>query len=323
MVAAACGHRRNARVLLKRVGRGVTVALFAEGDEEGGSQDGPSAWQGSQEGEVGMALGALCDGVVEGLDGVQGHTQLADECLHEEGMGGDEAFSGGQWGGALDGADAVVDDLDVAHVMGAEEVLKGGATRALHGCEGGPWGEEVAEHGGVVIVEPLEDMGAGVFEGTGEAIGERHVVADQAAALCDELFEGTPRGALGGAGLEFVARLEQELKLQFGVSGIVLGVAGREGFAVLGQGQRIDGEQDQNCVLTQGLDERAVIAFEAHSHGASVEPLAYGTCPRIDGLWCVRKPHELPFVVADGLSADIVCRVGPIDANEGGKRFFR
>jgi hypothetical protein len=163
IVAAAFGHRRNAPILLKLVGRGVTVALFAEGDEEAGSQDGPSAWQGSQYGEVGMALGALCDGVVEGLDGVQGHTQLADECLHEEGIGGDDAFIGGQWGGALDGADAVVDDLDVAHVMGAEAVLKGGATRELHGFEGGPLGEEVAENGGAFIVAPLEDMGEVVF----------------------------------------------------------------------------------------------------------------------------------------------------------------
>jgi len=163
IVAAAFGHRRKARVLLKLVGRGVTVALFAEGDEEAGSKDGPSSWQGSQEGEVGMALGALCDGVVEGLDRVQGHTQLGDEGLDEEGMGGDESFIGGQWGGALDGAEALVNDIGVAHVMGAEEALKGGPTRELHGFEGGPLGEEVAENGGVFSVEPLQDMGEVVF----------------------------------------------------------------------------------------------------------------------------------------------------------------
>jgi hypothetical protein len=60
---------------------------------------------------------------------------------------------------STDGADALVDDIGVAHVMGAEEALKGSATRELHGFEGGPWGEEVAENGGVVIVEPLEDLG--------------------------------------------------------------------------------------------------------------------------------------------------------------------
>ncbi len=48
IVAAAFGHRRNARILLKLGGRGVTVALFAEGDKEAGSTDSPSSWQGSQ-----------------------------------------------------------------------------------------------------------------------------------------------------------------------------------------------------------------------------------------------------------------------------------
>jgi hypothetical protein len=43
--------------------------------------------------------------------------------------------------------------------------------------------------------------------------------------------------------------LEQECKWQFGVSGLVFGVAGREGFAVLGQGPRVDGTQDKEVVL--------------------------------------------------------------------------
>jgi hypothetical protein len=105
-------------------------------------------------------------------------------------------------------------------------------------------------------------------------MGETHVVADQTAAMCDEWFESPHRGALGVEGREFVAMLEQELKREFSVSGIVLGVAGREGFAVLGQSQRIDGEQDKKCVLTQGIDERALIEFEAHGNGVSFEPLS-------------------------------------------------
>ena len=119
--------------------------------------------------------------------------------------------------------------------------------------------------------------------------------------MFDEWCEGTPRGALGVEGRELVAMREQELTRPCDVRGIVLGVAGREGVAVLGQGQRMDGAQDQQCVLTQGLDERALIEVEAHRHGASFAPLAYGPGPRIDGLWCVLKHHELPFVVANGL----------------------
>jgi hypothetical protein len=37
----------------------------------------------------------------------------------------------------------------------------------------------------------------------------------------------------------------------------------------------------------------------------------------------VFETTELPFVVANGLSADIVFGIGPIDAHEGGKFFLR
>ena len=43
-VAAAFRHRRDASVLLELSGRGVAVALFAEGDEETGGKDCTSAW---------------------------------------------------------------------------------------------------------------------------------------------------------------------------------------------------------------------------------------------------------------------------------------
>jgi hypothetical protein len=147
----------------------------------------------------------------------------------------------------------------------------------------------------------LEDVREVVLQGTGQAIREAHFVADQTAAMFDKLFEGTHRGALGLGGREFVAMREQELKLELRVSGIVLGVAGREGFAVLGQSQRIDGEQDEERVWTQGVDERAFVEFEAYRHRASCEPLLYGMCPRVDGLWFVLESTELPGVRADGV----------------------
>jgi hypothetical protein len=172
-------------------------------------------------------------------------------------------------------------------------------------------------------VEPLEDVREVVLQGPGKAIREAHFVADQTAAMFDTLFEGTHRGALGLEGREVVARLEQELKLEFRVSGSILGMAGSEGFAVLGPGQRIAGEQDEARVWTPGVDERAVGEFAAHRHRAPWGPLLYGLCPRGDGLWFVRESTELPGVSADGLSADIVCGIGPIDTTEGSQLLFR
>jgi len=227
-VAAAFGHRRDPGVCLARIRSGVAVTWFAEGGKKSGGQDGASTWQGVKQGKVGMALGILRTGVVEGVDGWPGDAELAGKSLNQEGSGGDDALLGGQRGGALDGLEALVDNVGVAHMIGAEEALEGGAARQLGGFEGRPWGEEIAEEGGVVVVEPLEDVREVVFQGTGQAIGEAHVVTDQTAAMFDKWFEGTHRGALGLEGLEFVAMLAQELKLEFRVSGIVLGVAGRE-----------------------------------------------------------------------------------------------
>ena len=61
-----------------------------------------------------------------------------------------------------------------------------------------PVTEEVAKDRGVFVLKPLQDVGKGVFEGTGQTVGEPHFVADEAPAMCDELREGAHRRALGG-----------------------------------------------------------------------------------------------------------------------------
>jgi hypothetical protein len=107
LLAAPCCHRGAARELWECSGGGLAFPWFAEGDEEAGSEDGASAWKGLEHGAVGMALGARRDGLVEVLDGVPGDPAWADEGLHEERLGGDEALLGGQGGGSLDGVDAL------------------------------------------------------------------------------------------------------------------------------------------------------------------------------------------------------------------------
>jgi hypothetical protein len=74
-------------------------------------------------------------------------------------------------------------------------------------------------------------------------------VADQTATMFDELLKRPQRSALGGEGLEFVAMLQQELKLQCSVRGVVFRMAACEGFTVCGQGARIDREQDEECIF--------------------------------------------------------------------------
>jgi hypothetical protein len=203
-------------------------ALCAEGGEEAGSQNGASAWQGVKQGEVGMALGVWRNGVVEGVDGLPGDAELADKSLSQEDSGGDDALIRGQWGGALDGLDALGDAVGIAHMRDTAEALEGGVARQRGGFEGRPCGEEIAADGGVFVMEPLQDVREVILQGTAKGIREAHVVADQPAAMVDKLFTGAHRGALGREGREFVAMLEQELKLEFRGRGLVLGGAGRK-----------------------------------------------------------------------------------------------
>jgi hypothetical protein len=116
--AAAFRHRCNARLLLEVVGGGQAFPLCAAGDEEAGSKNGPSPWQGVKQREVGMGLRALGDGVVAVGNGLPGDPELGDEGVHEEDMGGDDAVIGGQRAGALDGLEAGGDKVGRAHVVG-------------------------------------------------------------------------------------------------------------------------------------------------------------------------------------------------------------
>ncbi len=108
-LAAAFRHGRDAGVLLACSGGRRTCPWCAEGDEEPGGKDGARPWQGLEQGEIGMALGTLGDGVVEGLESVQGDTELADKGLDEQNIGGDDARIAGQRRGRFYGLETFCD----------------------------------------------------------------------------------------------------------------------------------------------------------------------------------------------------------------------
>ena len=144
LLAAAFGYWRDTGVFLEFLGGGIAFALFAKGDEEPGGKDGARAWQGGKEREIGMALGALRDGVVEICNSLQSDAELGDEGLHQEGIGGDDPVIGGQGCGLLM---AWMRLSMTSHSArdGTEEALEGGTACELGGFESRPLGEEVAE----------------------------------------------------------------------------------------------------------------------------------------------------------------------------------
>jgi hypothetical protein len=156
LLPAAFGDRVNPGILLQFSSGGIAFPLFAKGDEEAGSKDWPSTWEGLEEGEVGMALGALCGGSIEVGNGLQGDAQLGHPCLDQQGIGSDDALIGGQRRGALDGLEALRDDICRAPVVSAEKGLKGGTARELGGFQGRPATQKVTEQVGVFVLKPLQ-----------------------------------------------------------------------------------------------------------------------------------------------------------------------
>jgi hypothetical protein len=154
-------------------------------------------------------------------------------------------------------------------------------------------------------------------------MGQAHLVANEAAAMWDELLKGTHFGALRGEGLKFVAMGAQELELEFGVRGAVLGVAGREGFAISREGEGVNGKEHEAVILPQRGDEGALVEFETDGHGLLLESRAQGAHPLIDGVWLVSEDTELTFLRASCLQADMVCGISPVDADEGRKLCYR
>jgi len=284
LVAAAFRHQRHAGIPLHRISRGVAVAWFAASDEETWGKDGASAWEGVKERAVGMALGAVSHGLVAILARVQSHPELGHKGLDQEGMGGDEAFIGGQRHRARDGVEAWGDAISVAHVMVAEAAFQGRASRQLYGLAGRPWGEDVAEDGGILVVEPWQHLRKVVFQGTGQAIREAHVVADQAAAMFHALCEGAHGRTLGLKRRELIAMLAQECKEACGVSGVILGLAGGEGLAIPRQHEGSDGKEHKEIVLAQRRDEGALIEVKTDGKRWPGEPRAQGAHPRSEGV---------------------------------------
>ena len=122
-LATAFRDRGDARIFLAFLGGGEAFPLCAEGHEEAGGKAGPGPWQGVKQGAVRMGLGALCHGGVEVGNGLQGHAELGDKGLYQEGIGDDHACIRGQRHSVLDGLNAGRDDVGRAPVVGTEKAL--------------------------------------------------------------------------------------------------------------------------------------------------------------------------------------------------------
>ena len=103
---------------------------------------------------VGDLGGGLSDHAIELVDGIDDATQLSDERLDKQRVGGDDGIVLSQSTRGADRVDALADELTVADVVLDEEGAQGCAAGTASLFERWPTRQEVAD-GGAFLVEPL------------------------------------------------------------------------------------------------------------------------------------------------------------------------
>jgi hypothetical protein len=154
-LAAVLSPWRDAGIFLQCSGGRIPFALLPEGDQEAGRKDGSRAGQGLKQGEIGMTLGVLGNGLSKRLDRVQGHARLTDEGLDAQGIGGDDALVSGQRRRGFHGVNALGEHISHPHMVVVQEGLQGGPPGKLGRFEGGPTAQKVTESGRIFGLFPI------------------------------------------------------------------------------------------------------------------------------------------------------------------------
>jgi hypothetical protein len=203
--------------------------------------------------------------------------------------------------------------------VAVEEGHESLSTGALGRLKRGPLGKEVYEDLRLLVAKPLQNLGEVGLESEGEAVGEPDAILDEIAAGLDQAAQGAHIGMLRSQGLELVAMAEEKIESDLSVGRIVLGATWSEGPSVLGQGAGVDREYDEEVVLEQGGDDRPMGQLNADGDAFAVEADAQRRCPGLDGHWPVLEDGELIAIRAGHGEADVVLRVGPVNADQGGE----
>jgi hypothetical protein len=109
------------------------------------------------------------------------------------------------------------------------------------------------------------------------------------------------------------------LLLECGVGGVVCGPAGRKGFAIPRQCQRMERAEDEKVRRAQGRDHGPCGACEAAGHGLAVAPRTQRGAPRLNGLRGVSELQARTFCGASRLETHIMCGICPVDPKKGSK----
>jgi hypothetical protein len=190
--------------------------------------------------------------------------------------------------------------------------------RALDRFQGGPWLEDITDEWRVQGREPASDVRELAFEHARQPIREAGVVLDQFPAMLDEALERpsvlvrrTPR-------LQLRLMRADQFQPQLGIGGIILLAAGRQRFTKRGPHPRMDGVEDHVVILQERRDQAAFRWLQTDGNRTTRQSIGQSSGPWVDLLrYLPHDPVCFPFGPCRS-SAEIVLRVGPVDAHQGG-----
>jgi hypothetical protein len=149
-------------------------------------------------------------------------------------------------------------------------------------ADGGSAGAGLAERAVGRARGLLCDRAIGL-ERTGAAMGEAAFVTPHAATVGDAWGPRPHRGPLRRARGQRGAMRQQQVELEGGIGGIVLGPAQGEGCTIPRPHERIDGEEAEQVILAPGGDPGPIVECETAGSGVAVDPRAQRRAPGVHG----------------------------------------
>jgi hypothetical protein len=158
-----------------------------------------------------------------------------------------------------------------------------------------------------------------LLQRAGQAVGDPRLLIDEFPSLFQQAFERANADALWLQGFQLVAVAQKDLQRDLRIGRIGLGVAGLEGLTILRQGGGIHRKQDKEVMFLQRVDQRSAGDLETDGQRLAVKALPERSGPLINGVGAMGQHGEFTLAASGRLQADVVFRIGPVDADEGGE----
>ena len=147
-----------------------------------------------------------------------------------------------------------------------------------------PAAQEVHRQLGVQFADQLEGLGIVGAQEAGELVEDLGAAVHGVAPGLDQAGQFEGLGVLGFQRAEFGGVVAGQFQEDPGVGQVVTGPGGREGAAIAGAGDGVDGINRQPGILDQGVDDGAAAGLDGQGHRASAEAFFQVAQPGVERL---------------------------------------